>query len=280
MDFFRKLFGNSGFARSRGDKLGVLTFLIGGVFTIWYEVFHIMPSYDISPEFKALNYAVACWCYVSTLSNWLKLVSTRVYPFYVELESKREADWRYCQRCFMFSPPRSHHCKVCNVCVLKRDHHCWFAGYCIGYHNHRYYLVMVAYMWFSALYCNIFNIAYLRETFHDFGVLSCVFSILMPHGAALLGLVSFYQFSVCIVTFIGFLCLAMFSWLLQIQLSQIYSGQTKHERKLKVFDYDSGVVDNFRDVFGPKIFLAFVSAFIKSPVLGDGVKFFSTAKNQ
>ena len=280
MDAIRKILGTTNFAQSRGDKLGVATFLIGGLFTIWYEVWHIMPTYELSQSFVTFNCVVAVWCYASVLTNWLKLISTRVYPFYVELESKREADWRYCQRCFMFCPPRSHHCKVCNVCVLKRDHHCWFAGCCIGYHNHRYYLVMVGYMCFAALYCNIFNIAFLCDVFRDFGVLSAVFSILMPHGAALLGLLSFYQFCVCVVTFVGLLCLVMFSWLLQIQAAQIYSGQTKHERKSKMFDYDSGLMDNIRDVFGPNMVLTFLSAFFRSPVLGDGVKFFSTAKNQ
>lgn len=31
---------------------------------------------------------------------------------------------RFCDKCLIIKPDRSHHCSVCGTCVLKMDHHC------------------------------------------------------------------------------------------------------------------------------------------------------------
>lgn len=31
---------------------------------------------------------------------------------------------RYCDKCKVVKPDRSHHCSICGQCVLKFDHHC------------------------------------------------------------------------------------------------------------------------------------------------------------
>jgi len=62
--------------------------------------------------------------------------------------SKRE--WQpgkatFCKKCNILRPERSHHCKVCNTCVLRLDHHCPFIKNCVGFHNHKFFLLLLVY---------------------------------------------------------------------------------------------------------------------------------------
>ncbi|XP_056114510.1 probable palmitoyltransferase ZDHHC24 [Rhinichthys klamathensis goyatoka] len=81
--------------------------------------------------------------------------------------------WRYCYNCETHTPPRCSHCYDCNVCVLRRDHHCVFFGQCVGFHNYRYFLTCLLFMWAGLLYAVVMNaevfIVILKEgvTFHS-----------------------------------------------------------------------------------------------------------------
>jgi len=43
---------------------------------------------------------------------------------------------KYCNKCQVHPPLRSHHCKICNRCIATFDHHCVFLDTCIGERNH------------------------------------------------------------------------------------------------------------------------------------------------
>ena len=45
------------------------------------------------------------------------------------------SDWRYCDLCGLYQPPKAAHCPDCNVCVDGYDHHCPWMGTCIGKTN-------------------------------------------------------------------------------------------------------------------------------------------------
>lgn len=47
--------------------------------------------------------------------------------------------WRYCSKCKIVRPPRSHHCSICGYCVMRMDHHCPWVGNCVGIGNHKYF---------------------------------------------------------------------------------------------------------------------------------------------
>ena len=56
-----------------------------------------------------------------------------------------------CQRCLVFKPDRTHHCRQCNKCVLKMDHHCPWVANCIGFYNYKYFLNMLFYASITSL---------------------------------------------------------------------------------------------------------------------------------
>ncbi|KAI0248920.1 DHHC palmitoyltransferase-domain-containing protein [Lactifluus subvellereus] len=58
------------------------------------------------------------------------------------LPSLRE-EYRYCRRCEIVKPPRTHHCRACGKCVLKYDHHCPWIGQCVGAQNQKFFFVFV-----------------------------------------------------------------------------------------------------------------------------------------
>lgn len=48
-----------------------------------------------------------------------------------------------CRTCGVLKPARSKHCGVCGRCVHKMDHHCVFINNCVGYHNQRWFLLLL-----------------------------------------------------------------------------------------------------------------------------------------
>lgn len=48
--------------------------------------------------------------------------------------------WRYCFKCNIIRPPRSHHCSICDSCVMRMDHHCPWVGNCVGINNHKLFI--------------------------------------------------------------------------------------------------------------------------------------------
>ena len=263
------------------DFAAFLLFNIGGIYLLWYEVCHIFPTYypDNCEKNQLEMYThlfMAVFFAVNIYGNMFKLVTTdtAVSRFHFFSGSLLPEGWRYCSDCDLNLPPRSHHCKLCDECILKRDHHCWFAGYCIGYHNHRYYVVMVTHMVLAALYCNVFNLTFVVSIKGSLTLFTFL-SYIGPHIGWIFGYYDKYVFYITAMTSVGTLLLFIFSWLLYIQVKQIVYGQTHYEQKKDIKIYNQGIFQNFREVLGKRWFLVFWFPWIPSPLIGDGVIFHS-----
>ena len=270
------LVGHPYFCKTTYDQLAFGFFVFGTHLAMWYEIWIVMPYYHGHLySFRYVHYAAVFVIYVNAMSNLYKLVIQKIDQPHLDTAGDN-SNKHYCARCMLYAAPRSHHCRVCDVCVPKRDHHCWFAGVCVGWHNQRYFVVMLLWVWIAALYGNIYHFQFVTEVVgFSFGTLLCV---LAPHVAALLGYLSLAEFFICILTLLAALLLVMFTWMLQIQLTQIYFGQTKYERKSYIKDYDFGVMQNIREVFGERWYATFVSAWIPSQLPGNGYQYVTSIK--
>lgn len=77
-------------------------------------------------------------------SDYNDLESNRTEPpqFLVDnsLMIKSNGKFRFCDKCKVWKPDRTHHCSSCNRCCLKMDHHCpWFAT-CVGFKNQKFFV--------------------------------------------------------------------------------------------------------------------------------------------
>jgi len=145
---------------------------------------------------------------------------------------------RHCKWCGRWKPDRCHHCRVCKRCVLKMDHHCPWIMNCVGFHNHKYFFLVVFY---SVLDCLFISIC-MMETMQRLQTSP------MPSGQRFL-----IVFVITVVLFLGcllttFLC--GYTWLAFQDMTTIeFCEKTiiKGNRSL----YDRGILQNMYKLFGP-----------------------------
>uniref|UniRef100_A0A0D3FC50 S-acyltransferase n=1 Tax=Oryza barthii TaxID=65489 RepID=A0A0D3FC50_9ORYZ len=77
---------------------------------------------------------------------------------------------RYCDKCCMYKPSRTHHCKVCKRCVLKMDHHCVWINNCVGYANYKSFIICVLNATIGSLYSLVVFLFDLFQTEHEYDV--------------------------------------------------------------------------------------------------------------
>lgn len=155
---------------------------------------------------------------------------------------KNDGGFRFCSKCKVWKPDRSHHCSGCDQCVLKMDHHCpWFAT-CIGYANYRSFVQFL--LWLNAYLCVITSIsawaiygffATERWPLREFS-LHTLFVLCL--GAV---------FGLCVFVFGGFTL-----WQVFHNRTTIESYEFQRYRHRKVVNiFDLGWRENWKAVMGP-----------------------------
>lgn len=77
-----------------------------------------------------------------------------IYPgkLGTSLTAKANGKARFCRKCNVSKPDRSHHCSTCGFCVLKMDHHCPWIGGCVGFKNYKTFILFLFYADLLAVY--------------------------------------------------------------------------------------------------------------------------------
>ncbi|XP_018395429.1 PREDICTED: palmitoyltransferase ZDHHC2 isoform X4 [Cyphomyrmex costatus] len=164
---------------------------------------------------------------------------------------------RFCEKCQLIKPDRTHHCSVCGTCVLKMDHHCPWVNNCVGFHNYKFFILFLAY---GLLYC-MFITATSLQYFIQFwkGELDGMgrFHLLFLFFVALM-------FAVSLISLFFYHCYLVIhnrSTLEAFRAPMFRTGKDKD-------GFSLGKYNNFQEVFGDNPRLWFLPIFSS---LGNGV---------
>ncbi|KAK3106438.1 hypothetical protein FSP39_020027 [Pinctada imbricata] len=181
---------------------------------------------------------------------------------------------KWCDKCEIFKPLRTHHCKICKKCVLMRDHHCYIVGTCIGYKNQRYFVVLTFYTVLVGLLFGYFQYRYLNLVYWPNATSWTDFVLPVTCYRWFMGTIP-YRYNLMIYhlyieLFFGLVGFFFFT----LQLSLIAKGKTMYEVAKEVpVRVSTSINSHFVSVFGNLWALNFI--FPMQLILkqnGDGTK--------
>lgn len=153
------------------------------------------------------------------------------FPDLKQLEAatalKKNGKKRFCGKCNLFKPDRTHHCRKCGKCVLKMDHHCPWIVNCVGKSNYKTFLLFLFYTLLSSVALSACSLNYLlySEKFFYFVLVQVVIAIFC---------------GICVSGLLGF------------HIVLLSRNQTTIERLEKqTLDFNLGCLKNWKQVLGP-----------------------------
>nr|XP_043636332.1 probable protein S-acyltransferase 16 [Erigeron canadensis] len=180
-------------------------------------------------------------------------------------EIKRKGgDLRYCKKCSLYKPPRSHHCRICKRCVLRMDHHCVWMNNCVGHANYKAFIVFVVYALLACIYSLILLVGSLTvEPQQSRGSYRTIYII---SGLLLIPL------SMALGVFLGWHIYLTIQNKTTIEYYEGVRAMLLAEQGGNVYShpYDLGVYENLITVLGPNI-LCWVCPV--SGYIGSGLRF-------
>ncbi|EQC41684.1 hypothetical protein SDRG_01642 [Saprolegnia diclina VS20] len=164
------------------------------------------------------------------------------------VELKYNGEKRFCRKCDLPKPDRTHHCSSCNACIAKMDHHCVFLNKCIGLENYKFF---VLFLFWSAVSCLLE-----ASLLYTYSVPSALDELSSDFLLGQLTLTSAH----CQIVLVGFVSVCVGIALTCFGLMHLYlaaSNMTtleyceKRDEVGYVNYYYVGVLGNLRQVFGP-----------------------------
>ena len=169
--------------------------------------------------------------------------------------------YRYCTKCSVWKPDRSHHCSSSGKCILKMDHYCpWFST-CIGFHNYKFFIQFLSYVaiycWFLFIISGKILYNFITEGLFEDEILSLNLVAV---------LILSFAFAIAVSVFAMFLIYLCCKNLTTIEFQEKrwnYRGQANDERfnyefdnngkrmKININIFDLGIMENWKLVMGP-----------------------------
>lgn len=145
--------------------------------------------------------------------------------------------------------------------------HCLFSGCCIGHHNHRYFVMLVIYLFIGTVYASLFNNTFIWILHGDlFRNNITLIKIIFPLAMLVFewSAAQFYLF-MYLINMVG----CFFSGFLLFYHGRIIlNGRVTHEL---AHQFDLGWKENIRIVLGKRWYLTWISPFVDSPLSHDGI---------
>lgn len=248
-----------------------LTFVIP--ITFWFEIFIVLPEFHaIGSKFYIFTFIAGVYLLLNVKANMLAvmLCDTSIKGKILnppEDESKKEL-WRLCTVCETLAPPRSWHCNTCKTCILKRDHHCIFTGCCIGHSNHRYFLMLLLFLFIGTAYASVYNTIFIwwvhADTYANWvTAVKMIFPLMMFVIEVTSGN------SYLLLYELNLIGMGISLLLLIYHGNIVLDGAVAHERKNPL--YNLGWKQNLKMVLGERWYLVWISPFIESKLPHDGI---------
>jgi len=260
--------------RTIGDRLSMITILTIVPLTYWFGLWIVIPElYKDKILLYALHFVLGNFIMLNIVGNftYVVLCDTSIGRSLIMISTARSKDgWQLCTICECPSPPRAWHCNTCGICILKRDHHCIFTGCCIGYHNHRYFIMFLWYLFFGAAYAFCYSNFFIWNRI-PFEFPMSIFKIIFPVAILFFGFdnsINQFYLLIYVMTavgtlYTGVLCIYHFNLVLK--------GIVSNESNKKDFTYNVGWKDNIKEVLGERWYLTWLVPYIKSQLPNDGI---------
>jgi len=142
---------------------------------------------------------------------------------------------RYCRKCRIWKPQRTHHCSVSQRCILKMDHYCIWVVNCIGLLNYKFFILFITYSWIGCVSSVFILLSSLIDYFADDD----------SDGSTVLFL-SFVLNAALSVSLLLFLAMHI-----KLILSNCTSIEMYEKQRIDPWPYDRGHKSNINEVFGP-----------------------------
>ncbi|CAB4415873.1 unnamed protein product [Rhizophagus irregularis] len=170
---------------------------------------------------------------------------------------KQNGERRFCNKCDIDKPDRTHHCRVCKKCISKMDHHCPWLNNCIGHRNQKYFYLFLIwatlYSFFISLTTLIPVIKYAQSTSEPVIEIDLNWTFLILLGGV---------FSLCLVGFTLFHTNLILSNQTTLESLQKHNYKIKEDGDVTTSKYlnlfDVGKKNNWIQVMGPKWYFWFI----------------------
>lgn len=166
---------------------------------------------------------------------------------------------RFCEKCKVIKPDRTHHCSVCGECVLKMDHHCPWINNCVCFTNYKFFVLFLGYALIYCIYICLTSLPYFIA-FWKGDLQGMGFHILFLFFVAIM-------FGVSLMSLFGYHCYLVLENRTTLEAFRPPSFRGVGADK---YGFHLGRFRNFKEVFGddPKQWFLPVST-----SLGDGITF-------
>ncbi|KAI3677512.1 hypothetical protein L6452_36776 [Arctium lappa] len=253
-------------------SLAIVYVYLSTIFVFVKQWFGLGSSPGIMNTVSFTAVAVMCICnYVVAMftdpgrvpASFIPDIEDSDHPIH---EIKRKGgDLRYCKKCSLHKPPRSHHCRICKRCVLRMDHHCVWMNNCVGHANYKVFFVFVVYALIACLYSLILLIGSLTVDTQKDGEGSYR-TVYIISGLLLIPL------SMALGVFLGWHIYLTVQNKTTIEYYEGVRAMLLAEQGGNVYShpYDLGVYENLITVLGPNI-LCWVCPV--SGYIGSGLRF-------
>lgn len=169
---------------------------------------------------------------------------------------------RFCLKCSVIKPDRSHHCSVCSQCVLKFDHHCPWVNTCINFRNYKFFVLFLGYGFYLCVFVFFSILPYFVEFWKRNDITGS--GIGKFHVLFLFFLSGMFGISLGCLFFYHLYLTCKNKSTLETFRPPIFSyGVDKNA-------YNLGVKRNFQEIFGQNLLLWMFPIFTSR---GDGVNF-------